>query len=136
MAQTFKDRLKILIQNEKPYAWARKVGIEKGLFQYYWQKERIPTYENLIKIQKYSGCSLDWLLTGKTISEEFIFNIPMVREKRPVGDKLNSRRVKALESVNSIYSAKELPDIQLLELFLAKLDGSSGKKRPRKSGNK
>ena len=65
--QTFKDRLALLMKGEKPYTWARKVGIEKELFQYYWQKGNIPTYENLIKIHDYTGCSLDWLLMGKVI---------------------------------------------------------------------
>jgi phage repressor protein C with HTH and peptisase S24 domain len=51
--------------DEKPYAWCKKVGIEKGLFQYYWQKGKIPKYENLVKIRNHSGCSLDWLMTGE-----------------------------------------------------------------------
>ena len=63
--KTFKDRLSFLIGDSKPYAWCKKVGIEKGLFQYYWQKEKIPKYENLIKIRNYTGCSLDWLMTGE-----------------------------------------------------------------------
>ncbi|MGK7346679.1 MAG: hypothetical protein ACNS63_12815 [Candidatus Nitrospinota bacterium M3_3B_026] len=63
--KTFKDRLRFLIGDDKPYAWCKKVGIEKGLFQYYWQKEKIPKYENLIKIRNYTRCSLDWLMTGE-----------------------------------------------------------------------
>ncbi|VAX25514.1 hypothetical protein MNBD_NITROSPINAE04-1449 [hydrothermal vent metagenome] len=61
---SFKNRLEFLIGENKPYAWCKKVGIEKGLFQYYWQKEKIPKYDNLIKIRNYTGCSLDWLMTG------------------------------------------------------------------------
>jgi hypothetical protein len=71
--ETFTDRLKILmaIDDEKrPYVWAKKVGIEMGLFQYYWQKGKVPTANNLIKIQNYAGCSIDWLLTGKTAQVE------------------------------------------------------------------
>lgn len=63
--KTFKDRLRFLIGDSKPYAWCKQVGIEKGLFQYYWQKEKIPKYDNLIKIRNYTGCSLDWLMTGE-----------------------------------------------------------------------
>ncbi|VAX22222.1 hypothetical protein MNBD_NITROSPINAE02-1495 [hydrothermal vent metagenome] len=62
---SFKERLQFLIGENKPYSWCKKVGIEKGLFQYYWQKEKIPKYDNLIKIRNYSGCSLDWLMTGE-----------------------------------------------------------------------
>lgn len=62
--KNFKDRLQYLIGDVKPYAWCKQIGIEKGLFQYYWQKEKIPKYENLIKIKNHTGCSLDWLMTG------------------------------------------------------------------------
>ena len=62
--KNFKDRLQYLIGEVKPYAWCKQIGIEKGLFQYYWQKEKIPKYENLIKIRNHTGCSLDWLMTG------------------------------------------------------------------------
>lgn len=62
--KSFKDRLQYLIGDAKPYAWCKEVGIEKGLFQYYWQKEKIPKYENLIKIRNHTACSLDWLMTG------------------------------------------------------------------------
>ncbi|MBI5814448.1 MAG: helix-turn-helix domain-containing protein [Nitrospinae bacterium] len=63
--KTFKERLQFLIGQTKPYAWCKLVGIEKGLFQYYWQKGKIPKYENLIKIRDFTGCSLDWLMTGE-----------------------------------------------------------------------
>ncbi|MDH5509299.1 MAG: hypothetical protein OEZ32_02980 [Nitrospinota bacterium] len=121
MSQTFKDRLKLLIQDDKPYAWARKVGIEKGLFQYYWQKEKIPTYLNLIKIQKYTGCSLDWLLTGKIAHFGKIRDLQMVKEPNPLNDRINQQRVRAIELVDKIYLTRNTSDIKILELFLEKL---------------
>ncbi len=66
--QTFKDRLILLMGDERPYTWSKHVGIEKGLFQYYWQKGKVPTYENLLKIANYSGCSIHWLLTGEDVN--------------------------------------------------------------------
>lgn len=125
MKQTFRDRLKLLMKGEKPYTWARKVGIEKGLFQYYWQKGKIPTYDNLIKIQSYSGCSLDWLLTGKTVAIDQIENLPMVREPNPVYGEMNLRRANSLEQVKKIYSSKKEKDIELLEGILDKLSPNS-----------
>ncbi|MDH4184845.1 MAG: hypothetical protein OEV92_11520 [Nitrospinota bacterium] len=124
MAQTFKDRLKLLIEDDKPYAWARKVGIEKGLFQYYWQKEKIPTYVNLLKIQKHTGCSLDWLLTGRVAQIGRIRDLPMVKESKALNDRLNFRRIEALEEVNAIFETRKMIDINLLELFLEKIRGS------------
>ncbi|MBI5637771.1 MAG: hypothetical protein HZA03_07370 [Nitrospinae bacterium] len=65
MTETFKYRLQVLMKGDRPYTFARKCGIEKGLFQNYWQKGKIPTYENLLKLQRGTGCSIDWLLTGQ-----------------------------------------------------------------------
>ena len=129
MKQTFRDRLKLLMKGEKPYTWARKVGIEKGLFQYYWQKGKIPTYDNLIKIQSYSGCSLDWLLTGKAVAVDQIENLPMVRESSPVYGEMNLRRANSLEKVKKLYASRREQDIELLEGILDKLVPSSGRKK-------
>lgn len=129
MKKTFRDRLRLLMKDEKPYTWARKVGIEKGLFQYYWQKGKIPTYENLLKIQNYTGCSLDWLLTGKAVAIDQIENLPMVKETNPVYGKMNLRRANALEDVKRIYASRNEKDIDLLEGILEKLVPASRKKR-------
>ena len=118
MAQTFKDRLKILMKDSRPYSWSKKVGIEKGLFQYYWQKEKIPTYENLLKIQRYSGCSLDWLLTGKSVAFEKIEELPMVGEKTPKYGARNLKLVDAMAKLRDIYSKKSDKEIEVVEYFL------------------
>lgn len=121
MKATFKDRLRMLMKEDKPYTWARKVGIEKGLFQYYWQKGKIPTYDNLIKIQNYSGCSLDWLLTGKAVDIDQIDNLPMVRESQPIYGEMNQRRARSLEQVKKLYAARKNSEIKLMEGILDKL---------------
>jgi len=118
MAQTFKDRLKILMQGDRPYTWSKKVGIEKGLFQYYWQKGKIPTYENLLKIQRFSGCSLDWLLTGRSVAFEKINNLPMVSEKTPKYGARNLRLSSAMVKIKDIYSKKSDKDIEAFEYFV------------------
>ena len=129
MKQTFRDRLKLLMKEDRPYTWARKVGIEKGLFQYYWQKGKIPTYENLLKIQNFSGCSLDWLLTGKAIDVDKLENLPMLKEATPVYGEMNIKRNRALDDVKSIYASRSEKDIALLEGVLEKIILSKGKKR-------
>ena len=116
--QTFKDRLKILMNGERPYTWSKKVGIEKGLFQYYWQKGKIPTYENLLKVQRYSGCSLDWLLTGRTVAFEKIMDLPMVSEKTPKYGARNLKLAKAMSKVRDIYTKKSEKDIQAFEYIM------------------
>jgi len=116
--QTFKDRLKILMNGERPYTWSKKVGIEKGLFQYYWQKGKIPTYDNLIKIQKYSGCSLDWLLTGKSVAFDKIENLPMVSEKNPKYGARNLRLANTIKKVKDIYQKKSDKELDSFEYLV------------------
>lgn len=118
MAQTFKDRLKILMKEDRPYTWSKKVGIDKGLFQYYWQKGKIPTYENLLKIQRHAGCSLDWLLTGRTVAFDKIEDLPMVTEKGAKYGARNLRLADAMENLKEIYSKKTDKDIEAVEYFL------------------
>ncbi len=128
MKHKFKDRLQLLMKGERPYTWARKVGIEKGLFQYYWQKEKIPTYENLLKIHRYTGCSLDWLLTGKAIAIDQIEDLPMVRETNPVYGTMNLRRANAIDDVKSIFASRNDKDIELIEGILEKICRPSARK--------
>ncbi|MBI5815178.1 MAG: hypothetical protein HZB29_06165 [Nitrospinae bacterium] len=132
MRQDFKERLQLLMKGDKPYSWARKVGIDKGLFQYYWQKGKIPTYDNLIKIQTFTGCSLDWLLTGKAIGVDQLDNLPLVKESNPVYGTMNLRRADSLEKVKKLYASKVEKDIDLFEGFLNKFVPSAAKKSARK----
>lgn len=132
----FKERLKLLMKSDKPYTWARKVGIEKGLFQYYWQKGKIPTYDNLIKIQNYSGCSLDWLLTGKAVDVDQIDNLPMVRENQPVYGEMNLRRARSIDKVKALYASRKGKDIALMEGMLEKILPKDGKSTSKKKAGK
>jgi len=118
VAQTFKDRLKILMKGERPYTWSKQVGIEKGLFQYYWQKGKIPTYENLLKIHRHSGCSLDWLLTGKNVAFDKIEGLPMVSEKNPKYGARNLRLSTVISKVKDIYSKKADKDLDSFEYII------------------
>ncbi len=106
------------MNGERPYTWSKKVGIEKGLFQYYWQKGKIPTYENLLKVQRYSGCSLDWLLTGRTVAFDKIMDLPMVSEKTPKYGARNLKLAKAMSKVRDIYTKKNEKDIQAFEYMI------------------
>lgn len=124
----FRERLRQLMKGDKPYSWARKVGIEKGLFQYYWQKSRIPTYDNLMKIQEYTGCSLDWLLSGKAVALDQMDGLTFVKESNPVYGQMNLRRVESLEKVKALYATRKEKDIELLEGVLEKLVPSGAKK--------
>lgn len=121
---TFKDRLKILMNGDKPYAWTQKVGIEKGLFQYYWQKERIPSYRNLLKIQQYSGCSLDWLVTGKSVDinrvneTEMRLDKPLKGKNKALWEKRSEHFLAITAKLKIIYAECDQKDIEALEYFV------------------
>jgi transcriptional regulator with XRE-family HTH domain len=116
------------MKGDKPYSWARKVGIEKGLFQYYWQKARIPTYDNLMKIQNYTGCSLDWLLAGKAVAFDQMDGLIFVKESSPVYGKQNLKRAESLDKVRAVYASRKESDIELLESILDRIAPASAKK--------
>ncbi len=122
--KTFKDRLEVLMNGEKPYSWTQKVGIEKGLFQYYWQKERIPSHRNLLKIQQYTGCSLDWLVTGKTVdvsrisTEEMMLNKPFLEKRNFLWEKRSKHFLVMSEKLKKLYTEADQRDIDALEYFV------------------
>lgn len=128
--ETFRDRLKQLMGRDRPYSWSKKVGIEKGLFQYYWQRGKTPTYHNLLKIQAYSGCSLDWLLTGKSVHLRKVDKNLELPPKTPDRAQRTSRLEKAAEKLHKIYEVADDKDIEFVEhalKLLSKYEGPSSK---------
>lgn len=121
---TFKDRLKVLMKGEKPYAWTQKVGIEKGIFQYYWQKERIPSCKNLLKIQQYTGCSLDWLVTGKSVDmgrvseQEMLPGTLLGGKNKALREKRSKHFLAMAAKLKTIYAKGDQKDLEALEYFV------------------
>jgi len=61
----FASRLRTLIGGEKPYAWAARVGLSKGVFTGIWRTGSTPRPKTLEKIRAATGVSIDWLLRGE-----------------------------------------------------------------------
>lgn len=118
MTETFKDRLKILMGMKRPYTFARQCGIEKGLFQNYWQKGKIPTYENLLKLQRGTGCSIDWLLTGQMPAlEGKVDKLRFVNSGVETGVR-QRRLVSTTLALRKIYLTASERDLAAVELLL------------------
>lgn len=118
MTETFKDRLQVLMKGDRPYTFARKCGIEKGLFQNYWQKGKIPTYENLLKLQRGTGCSIDWLLTGQIpVPGEKVDKLRFVDSGSETGAR-QRRLVNTTLALRKIYLIASERDIAAVELLL------------------
>jgi len=61
----FIERLKVLLNGAKPYPWAASVGITQATFNRMWKDGIAPKADVLLLISEKTGCSIDWLLTGK-----------------------------------------------------------------------
>ena len=113
-------RLAVLMAGERPYTWAKKVGISKGLFQYYWQRGHVPSYRNLLKIREYTGCSLDWLLTGEVPFGGALEKLPL-SPLSSMKDRRQQRYKTACRLMAEIHSkAKSEEDLGALAVVLKK----------------
>lgn len=61
----FRDRIVSLIDKDKPFEWAKKVGIPSSTFDRMWNGGIVPKAGMLLKISRHCGKSVDWLLTGE-----------------------------------------------------------------------
>ncbi len=61
----FRDRLSLLIGNEDPFGWAKRVGIPSSTFDRIWNSGTTPKAPHLVRISQATGVSIDWLLTGR-----------------------------------------------------------------------
>jgi phage repressor protein C with HTH and peptisase S24 domain len=62
----FHDRLRKLIGEDRPFHWAKKVGLPASTFERVWNQQAIPKAEHLVRISEICGVSIHWLLTGQT----------------------------------------------------------------------
>lgn len=60
-----RERLEKVIGHEKPFAWAKRIGIPTSTFSRIWNEGIVPNANMLFLISKSTGVSIDWLLTGE-----------------------------------------------------------------------
>jgi phage repressor protein C with HTH and peptisase S24 domain len=58
-------RLKQLMGNEKPYPWAKRIGLSQATFDRIWKKGVFPKGDTLLLISEKADCSIDWLVAGR-----------------------------------------------------------------------
>lgn len=62
----FRERIALLIGDEKPYSWAARVGISKGGFAQIWNNQTsTPHRATVQRICDATGASFEWLMHGK-----------------------------------------------------------------------
>lgn len=61
----FQERLTIVIGHEKPFAWAKRIGLPSATFSRIWNDGIPPKPDTLLLIAGKTGVSIDWLLTGE-----------------------------------------------------------------------
>ncbi len=63
------SRLEELMADERPYSWAKRIGLSPATFDRMWKKGISPKADVLLLISEKTGCSIDWLLKGKVETE-------------------------------------------------------------------
>lgn len=63
--ETLEERLREVIGDELPYAWAKRIGLGKSTLAGILQNKACPRTSTLIKIALNTNISINWLLTGK-----------------------------------------------------------------------
>jgi len=63
--EEFWDRLGAVMGNERPFAWAARIGIPKSTFSHCMNCKMILPLKHLLKIVEVTGISLKWLITGE-----------------------------------------------------------------------
>ena len=61
----FRDRIALLVGEDEPFTWAKKVGIPSSTFDRIWNSGSTPKARHLIRIADACAVSIDWLLTGR-----------------------------------------------------------------------
>lgn len=113
----FKERLAELICTEKPFSWAKRLGISAATFNRMWNDGIPPKASVLILIAKNTGVSLDWLLLGdgvKLRSDKYRITESPCRDQtrrddnelNEINNLLNNELSKAKTSVLRILQSK------------------------------
>ena len=66
----FKERIQLLIGEEKPYPWADRIGLTPGVFNRMWKEGTVPKADSLVLISNATGVSIDWLITGEGLKKK------------------------------------------------------------------
>jgi len=142
---SFSERLKHLYKEsgcKNEAIFAREIGLNYTTIRKYLRQDgTVPEWPQLLSISEHTGRSVEWLLTGKEISEinrpapEWTIS-PEARDKYPF---LRTIVSEINEAAEKNYSAIELGDvlIETLKVAVKKLEiekKSKGKKSAANSG--
>lgn len=108
----FKDRLNTLMGKNSVRSFASECGISDATIRKYLSGQSLPGIDKIEAIVKYTGCSLEWLVTGKGTLQsaplnnvtpkeieagwDYIFNSLTLEEKHRVISTFNRGGLQAL----------------------------------------
>ncbi|MHC4477242.1 MAG: S24 family peptidase [Planctomycetota bacterium] len=105
--------------------FARALGISPSTYSYY-EKERVPPIDILLKISEVAPCDLNWLLTGRTPTEK-----PAFGPGRAVLERLGKLFAENPDLIGPLSAFVELLcEKQDLEKQLDRKPAASGRDRP------
>ncbi len=80
----------IAFSGKKKFEFASLMEVQPTNLSRWISGENAPSFENIVKIGKLSGVSLEWLLTGEGEPKKEIIEYPMIRETVSPGDEFVS----------------------------------------------
>lgn len=107
----FATRLRQMIGAQKPYSWAKDIGIPGSSFDRMWNDGTPPRWNFLVLISEKTGISIDWLLTGEgPMRPEEITGQPIIHESSQeewtmvpqYGDRLSAGAGSYVENGNEV----------------------------------
>ncbi|UTH76031.1 helix-turn-helix transcriptional regulator [Chromobacterium sp. IIBBL 290-4] len=93
----FRQRLELLIGLEKPYAWAARIGINKGSFTNMWYKGGVPRQATARRIADSCDVRFEWLMFGEGAMRDAARAREEPRREEPVAADLERQQDKIPE---------------------------------------
>ena len=111
----FSKRLATLIKKSglKQYQFAEKCKITAAALSTYLNKERIPESEILLIIAQFGNTSMEWLLTGKSISDPVMENEKKFDNQvlKDMAQEIKTWRNKANEVETRLKTTQEISEV-------------------------
>lgn len=81
------------------------IGVNQKTFSGWKMNERFPKSDDLFKISQYVGCTMEYLLTGTKIDDDYIFLSQKEQYLLNTYKKLSDEQKKALEVVLDAFNS-------------------------------
>ena len=96
------------IKSITPLKELENIGISAGTISAWKTNNRPPRSDDLYKISQYCGCTMEYLLTGNKIDDDYIFLSAKEQEILNNYKKLSDDQKKSIENIIEALAGKRL----------------------------